>query len=94
MNILAQIATVELITEIILLLIDPAAQISNEISNEIEVHTVAPPLEEETEQFIPTVTDLLIICVNIITSTIVIITSISMVTDLLTICIVIIQNDL
>jgi hypothetical protein len=30
-------------------------QFSNEISNEIEAHTVAAPLEEETEQFIPTV---------------------------------------
>jgi len=30
-------------------------QFSNEISNEIEAHTVAAPVEEETEQFIPTV---------------------------------------
>ena len=33
----------------------PSYQISNEISNEIEA-TVPAPFEEETEQFIPTVT--------------------------------------
>ena len=38
------------------ILIQNDAQFSNEISNEIEAHTVAAPLEEETEQFIPTVT--------------------------------------
>ena len=38
------------------ILIQNDAQFSNEISNEIEAHTVAAPVEEETEQFIPTVT--------------------------------------
>ena len=42
---------------------DDDAQISNEISNEIESDTVAAPLEEETEQFIPTVTVLLFIII-------------------------------
>ena len=37
----------------------PSYQISNEISNEIEA-TVPAPFEEETEQFIPTVTILII----------------------------------
>ena len=37
----------------------PSYQISNEISNEIEA-TVPAPFEEETEQFIPTVTILFI----------------------------------
>ena len=37
----------------------PSYQISNEISNEIEA-TVPAPFEEETEQFIPTVTLLFI----------------------------------
>ena len=37
----------------------PSYQVSNEISNEIEA-TVPAPFEEETEQFIPTVTILFI----------------------------------
>ena len=44
----------------------PSYQISNEISNEIEA-TVPSPFEEETEQFIPTVTILFIRLIIFIT---------------------------
>ena len=56
------------------ILIQNDAQFSNEISNEIEAHTVAAPVEEETEQFIPTVFTIRII---IIINTIIIITIIN-----------------
>ena len=42
----------------------PSYQISNEISNEIEA-TVPAPFEEETEQFIPTVTILTILFIRL-----------------------------
>ena len=42
----------------------PSYQISNEISNEIEA-TVPAPFEEETEQFIPTVTILPILIIRL-----------------------------
>ena len=42
----------------------PSYQISNEISNEIEA-TVPAPFEEETEQFIPTVTILTILIIRL-----------------------------
>ena len=48
------------------ILIQNDAQFSNEISNEIEAHTVAAPVEEETEQFIPTVFTICIIIIIII----------------------------